>query len=147
MFVDKELYSRMNICIIKLLNQIDLEISDFELFTFRYFQITLLCTSFRYFQKTLLCTSFRYFQITLLCTSFRYFQITRLCITFRYFQITLLCTTFRYFQITLLCTTFRYFQIKIESFETQMLQYRQQIEMLENHLASLHQPNRITPEG
>ncbi|XP_052793925.1 nucleoporin p58/p45-like isoform X2 [Mya arenaria] len=37
-----------------------------------------------------------------------------------------------------------YFQCVIESFESQMLQYRQQIEMLENHLASLHQPSRLT---
>jgi len=42
MFVDKELYSRMNICILELLNQIDLEISDFELFlSFRYFSSAL----------------------------------------------------------------------------------------------------------
>ncbi|XP_045204809.2 nucleoporin p58/p45-like isoform X2 [Mercenaria mercenaria] len=39
-----------------------------------------------------------------------------------------------------------YFQNVIENFETQMLTYRQQIEMLENHLSSLHQPNRLTPE-
>lgn len=39
-----------------------------------------------------------------------------------------------------------YFQSLIENFETQMLTYRQQIEMLENHLASVHQPNRLTPE-
>ena len=29
----------------------------------------------------------------------------------------------------------------------QMLSYRQQIETLENHLASLHQPNRLSSEG
>lgn len=39
-----------------------------------------------------------------------------------------------------------YFQSVIENFETQMLTYRQQIEMLENHLSSVHQPNRLTPE-
>ncbi|KAH3833462.1 nucleoporin p58/p45-like [Dreissena polymorpha] len=39
-----------------------------------------------------------------------------------------------------------YFQSLIEHFESQMLQYRQQIEMLESHLASVHQPNRLTNE-
>ncbi|KAL4230101.1 Nucleoporin p58/p45 [Mactra antiquata] len=40
----------------------------------------------------------------------------------------------------------QYFQSVIEHFETQMVTYRQQIEMLENHLASVHQPNRLTHE-
>lgn len=39
-----------------------------------------------------------------------------------------------------------YFHSLIEKFEGQMLTYRQQIEILENHLSSLHQPNRHTPE-
>jgi len=40
-----------------------------------------------------------------------------------------------------------YFQGVIETFESQMLQYRQQIEMLESHLSSLHQPSRLTHDG
>lgn len=40
----------------------------------------------------------------------------------------------------------QYFHDLIENFENQMLTYRQQIEMLENHLASIHQPNKLTLE-
>ncbi|XP_060078797.1 nucleoporin p58/p45-like isoform X2 [Ylistrum balloti] len=39
-----------------------------------------------------------------------------------------------------------YFQHLVEDFEHQMLQYRQQIETLEGHLASLHQPSKLSPE-
>ncbi|XP_050415986.2 nucleoporin p58/p45 isoform X1 [Patella vulgata] len=38
-----------------------------------------------------------------------------------------------------------YFQILVEDFESRMLTYRQQIEILENHLTSLHQPSRHSP--
>ncbi|KAL3880466.1 hypothetical protein ACJMK2_032703 [Sinanodonta woodiana] len=39
-----------------------------------------------------------------------------------------------------------YFQNLVEDFESQMLNYRQQIEVMESHLASLNQPNKFTPE-
>ncbi|XP_021352360.1 nucleoporin p58/p45-like isoform X2 [Mizuhopecten yessoensis] len=39
-----------------------------------------------------------------------------------------------------------YFQHLVEDFEHQMLLYRQQIETLEGHLASLHQPSKLSPE-
>ena len=42
---------------------------------------------------------------------------------------------------------FRYFHGLVESFEAQMLTYRQQIEMLESHLDSVHEPNRLTSDG
>ncbi|ESO93673.1 hypothetical protein LOTGIDRAFT_105113 [Lottia gigantea] len=38
-----------------------------------------------------------------------------------------------------------YFQALVEDFENRMVTYRQQIEVLENHLASLYQPNRHSP--
>lgn len=40
----------------------------------------------------------------------------------------------------------QYFQSLVEQFEGQMLAYRQQIETLESHLSSLHQPSRLTPD-
>ncbi|VDI51203.1 nucleoporin p58/p45 [Mytilus galloprovincialis] len=39
-----------------------------------------------------------------------------------------------------------YFHRLVEDFENQMLSYRQQIETLEEHLASTHQPNKLTPD-
>ena len=39
-----------------------------------------------------------------------------------------------------------YYHRLVEDFENQMLSYRQQIETLEEHLASTHQPNKLTPD-
>nr|KAG5695762.1 hypothetical protein BaRGS_013850 [Batillaria attramentaria] len=38
-----------------------------------------------------------------------------------------------------------YFEQVLDQFENRMIAYRQQIEMLENHLATLHQPLRHSP--
>ncbi len=50
----------------------------------------------------------------------------------------------------LTCNTFlycRYFARLSLDFEVRMELYRQQIEEMESHLASLHQPSLITPQG
>jgi hypothetical protein len=54
---------------------------------------------------------------------------------------------FDYIIITMFVTYFRYYHRLVEDFENQMLSYRQQIETLEEHLASTHQPNKLTPDG
>lgn len=40
-----------------------------------------------------------------------------------------------------------YFRILVEQFEVQLQQYRQQIEELENHLATQANNSHITPQG
>ena len=40
-----------------------------------------------------------------------------------------------------------YFQKLVESFEERMHLYRRQVEEVESHLASLHQPQTVSPQG
>lgn len=48
--------------------------------------------------------------------------------------------------ISLFCS-YSYFRILVEQFEVQLQQYRQQIEELENHLATQANNSHITPQG
>lgn len=44
-------------------------------------------------------------------------------------------------------TLYSYFRILVQQFEVQLQQYRQQIEELENHLATQASNSHITPQG
>lgn len=43
--------------------------------------------------------------------------------------------------------SYSYFRILVQQFEVQLQQYRQQIEELENHLATQANNSHITPQG
>lgn len=51
------------------------------------------------------------------------------------------------FSLITLHFIYRYFQHLFEDFEVQMKAYKVEIQNLESHIMSLHQPSRLTPEG